>query len=168
MFPATKHFDQVLGTDIHIVLLLTPAGPVPTPVPHPFMGVLFDPSDYIPKLGATVFINGMPRAHAGTAVMAIPPHVPIGGPFAKPPGNEGQLFMGSSTVVVEGEPMGYAGLPVLTCQDIGMPAPFRASKKGAPKSLFLPTSFVMPIPSGSLVLIGGAPTSRCPPRKAWR
>ena len=36
MIPAVKHFDPVLGIDIHIVLVPTPAGPVPTPVPHPF------------------------------------------------------------------------------------------------------------------------------------
>ncbi len=162
MFPATKHFDQVLGTDTHIVLLPTPAGPVPTPVPHPFVGILFDPIDYVPKIGATVSINGLPRAHAGTAAVAMPSHIPMGGPFAKPPGNEGQLFMGSSTVVADGEPLGYAALPVLTCQDIGMPAPFRRSKTTTPKSLLLPTSIVIPIPSAPLVLIGGPPTISIP------
>jgi uncharacterized Zn-binding protein involved in type VI secretion len=155
--PAIKHFDPVVGIDTHIVLIPTPAGPVPTPVPTPFVGLMFDPSDYIPGSGATVLINGLPRSTAGSAVKAVP-HIPMGGPFLKPPANQGELFMGSSTVIVEGEPMGFAGLPVLTCQDIGLPAPFRASKSPSSKSLYLPTSIVLPIPTGPLVLIGGAPT----------
>jgi len=82
---AAKHFDPVLGIDVHIVLIPSPAGPIPTPVPHPFVGVMFDPKDYLPKVGATVLINGLPRATAGSAVKAVP-HVPMGGPFLKPPG----------------------------------------------------------------------------------
>ncbi|MEY4514462.1 MAG: hypothetical protein RLZZ450_6584 [Pseudomonadota bacterium] len=117
---------------------------------------MFDPSDYIPGSGASVLINGLPRSTAGSEVKAVP-HISMGGPFLKPPGNEGELFMGSSTVVVEGDPMGFAGLPVLSCQDIGLPAPFRTSKSPS-KSLYLPTSIVLPIPTGPIVLIGGAPT----------
>jgi RHS repeat-associated protein len=155
MLPAAKHFDLVLGIDVHIVLV-PGVPPVPTPVPIPFTGLLFDPMDYLPG-GATVRINGLPRAHAGTAAIAMPPHVPIGGPFLKPPANDGELFMGSSSVVVDGEPQGYAMLPVLTCQDIGMPAPLRAGKTSAARSLYLPTSMVLPIPTPRQVLVGGAP-----------
>ncbi len=162
MPPALKHLDVATGVDTHIVMVPSPAGPIPTPIPHPFIGALFDPMDYMPKFGATVLINGMPRAHAGTAVKATPPHIPMGGPFMMPAGNEGQLFMGSSTVLVEGEPMGYAGLPVLTCQDIGMPAPLRPSKKTSARSLMLPASIAMAIPSGPAVLIGGAPIISMP------
>jgi hypothetical protein len=70
--------------------------------------------------------------------------------------------MGSSTVIVDGEPTSYAALPALSCQDIGLPAPLRRNKKGGSKSLFLPTPIVMPIPSGPLVLIGGTPTISMP------
>ena len=77
MLPAAKNMDPVLGVDIHIV---QPPGPVPpVPVPHPFVGMLMDPFDYVPVVGATVMINGMPRAIAGTAGKAVPPHIPIGG-----------------------------------------------------------------------------------------
>jgi RHS repeat-associated protein len=158
---AAKHLDPVLGIDVHIVLVPTPAGPVPTPVPHPFVGMLFDPQDYVPGSGATVLVNGLPRAHAGTTVLAIP-HVPIGGVFLKPPANTGEMYMGSATVIVEGEPMSYALLPVLSCSDIGMAPPARKAKKGSPKALFLPTSLVMPLPSGPPVLIGGSPTVSMP------
>jgi RHS repeat-associated protein len=154
MLPATKHFDVVVGVDVHV--LLTPAG-VPAPVPLPFTGFLFDPMDYLPG-GATVRINGLPRAHAGTSAVAVPPHLPIGGAFVKPPANDGELFMGSATVGFDGEPQGYSGLPVLTCQDVGMPSPPRAGKKQAPRSLYLPTSQVIAIPAAGVVAIGGPPT----------
>jgi len=158
MIPAVKHFDPVLGVDVHIVLVPSPAGPVPTPVPHPFTGILFDPLDYVPPFAATVLVNGLPRAQAGSGVVALPAHVPMLGPFLTPPGNEGELFMGSSTVLVEDEPMGYGALPVLTCQDIGRPAPPRGKRPMAPRSPLLPTSIVLPIPSVPQVFVGGAPT----------
>src|ERR1051325_8085487 len=35
--------DLVVGVDIHNVLVPTPGGPVPTPMPHPFIGLAGDP-----------------------------------------------------------------------------------------------------------------------------
>ena len=74
------------------------------------------------------------------------------------PSNEAEVLLGSSTVSADGSPMSYAGLPVLSCQDIGVPPPKRARRKHAVRSLMLPTSFVLPIPVGKAVLIGGTPT----------
>jgi RHS repeat-associated protein len=155
---AAKHMDPIVGVDIHIILIPTPAGPVPTPLPNPFVGMVLDPFDYIPFIGATVYINGMPRGQAGTGGVAMPPHLPLGGPFGPPPpGNEAEIFMGSSTVASDGDAQSFLGMPALTCQSIGMPAPPRM--KGQPaKSLVLPTSVVLSIPMGMLVLIGGPPT----------
>jgi len=51
MMPAAKQFDPVMGVDIHIILIPTPGGPVPTPLPHPFIGMVFDPMDFIPVIG---------------------------------------------------------------------------------------------------------------------
>ncbi|RMG22363.1 MAG: hypothetical protein D6730_16610, partial [Bacteroidetes bacterium] len=150
--------DPVMGVDIHIILIPTPGGPVPTPIPHPFVGMVIDPMDLVPIKGATVMVNGMPRAQAGTGCKAVPPHIPIGGPFQKPPANEGEMFMGSATVEVDGDAFTYMGLPVLTCNDIGMPPPPRAKKKGGTKSMVLPTSVVLSIPAGPPVLVGGPPT----------
>jgi len=158
MMPAIKHMDMLMGFDTHIVLVPTPAGPVPTPIPHPYVGMIMEPMDYAPVVGATVFINGLPRATAGTAGQALTPHFPMGGAFAIPPSNESEMFMGSATVITEGEPQSFATCPVLSCQDIGLPAPPRAKKKSVPRSLMLPVTQVMPIPSGPLVLIGGPPT----------
>ena len=144
MFVA-KQFDMVMGVDIHIILIPTPAGPVPTPLPHPFIGIVFDPMEFVPIIGASILVSGIPRAQAGTSVKAVPPHIPMGGPFAKPPSNDGEVFMGSLTIPAEGEPLGFMGSPVLTCQDAGMvsiPRPNRKSKNKA-KSLVLPMSVLM-------------------------
>ncbi|HEX6070661.1 MAG TPA: DUF6531 domain-containing protein, partial [Longimicrobiaceae bacterium] len=151
-----KAMDPVLGVDIHII---QPPGPVPPlPVPHPFVGMLVDPMDFAPIIGATVMINGMPRATAGTGGQCIPPHIPIGGVFVKPPGNECEVFMGSATVLADGDPLGRLGSPALSCHDVGMPPPPRLKKKRKPKSLTLPTSVVLAVPAGAPVLVGGPPT----------
>jgi RHS repeat-associated protein len=156
MMLAAKHFDPIIGIDIHII---QPPGPVPpVPIPHPFIGMVIDPFDYVPILGSTVLVNGIHRAQAGTAGKCLPSHIPIGGTFIKPPGNEGEIFMGSSTVSVDGDAFSYLALPSLTCQDVGMPPPPRPKKKSKTKSLVLPTSVVLPIPAGPPVLVGGAPT----------
>ncbi len=153
---AGKMLDPVVGVDIHII---QPPGPVPpVPIPHPFIGMVVDPMDLAPIIGATVMINGMPRATAGTGCKNLPPHIPIGGTFIKPPGNEGEIFMGSATVLADGSPLSFLALPVLSCSDIGMPPPPRPKKKGGAKSLALPTTVLMAIPAGMPVMVGGPPT----------
>jgi RHS repeat-associated protein len=153
-----KHFDPILGLDIHIILIPTPAGPVPTPLPHPYIGFMLDPLDWIPKIGASVWVNGLPRSQAGTAGFEVPKHIPMGGMFQKPPTFESEMFMGSSTVSIEGEPFSFLALPLLSCHDIGMPAPPRLKKKNAAKSLMLPTTVLLAIPMGMLTVVGGPPT----------
>jgi uncharacterized Zn-binding protein involved in type VI secretion len=153
---AAKAFDPVVGVDIHMI---QPPGPVPpVPIPHPFVGMLVDPMDFAPVIGATVMVNGLPRATAGTGGKCIPPHIPIGGVFVKPPGNECEVFMGSATVLADGDPLSSLGMPALSCHDIGMPSPPRLKKKTKPKSLELPTSVVLAVPMGAPVLVGGPPT----------
>lgn len=158
MMHAITHLNPVLGVDVHII---QPPGPVPpVPIPHPYVGIVFDPADYVPIIGSTVSIHGLPRAIAGTAGKPIPSHIPIGGTFIKPPGNEDEDFMGSSTVAMDGDAASYMALPVISCQDVGMPPPFRTNpkKKGKMKSMVLPTGVMIPIPAGPPVLIGGSPT----------
>lgn len=155
---AAKHLDPLVGLDIHIILIPSPAGPIPTPLPHPYVGMVLDPFDYAPFIGATTYINGLPRGQAGTAGIALPPHIPMGGPFAKPPTNESELFMGSAIVCTEDEPQSFLGCMVLSCHDIGMPPPPRVKRKSPPKSMMLPTTVVLSIPMGMLVIIGGPPT----------
>ncbi|MCH9683018.1 MAG: hypothetical protein K0V04_16400 [Deltaproteobacteria bacterium] len=154
MLPAAKHFDPILGIDVHII---QPPGPVPPlPIPHPHVGMVMDPFDYAPFIGATTMVGGMPRAQAGTAGTLLPPHIPIGGTFITPVGNEAEVLMGSSTVAVDGDAFSYLGLPGLACQDVGAPPPPRPGKPAKTKSLVLPTIVVLSIPAG--VTVGGAPT----------
>lgn len=156
MMPAAKHFDPLIGVDIHMI---QPPGPVPpVPIPHPFIGMVIDPMEYAPIIGGTVKVNSMMRAVAGTGGKCLPPHIPIGGVFVKPPANEAEMFMGSMTVDFDGDPASYMALPALSCHDIGMPSPPRMKKHTKPKSLELPTTVVLPIPAGPPVLIGGPPT----------
>lgn len=149
--PAAKHLDVIMGIDFHVATV------PPSPVPAPYIGIVFDPFDYLPFIGSTVMVNGLHRAQAGTAGVATPPHLPVPSVFAPPASNESEMFMGSTTVNIDGDAGSYAALPVLSCQTVGMPAPLRP-KGSPPKSLVLPTCLVLPIPSGPPVMIGGPPT----------
>ena len=158
MFVA-KQFDIVQGVDTHII---QPPGPVPpVPIPHPFVGMVYDPMEFTPQ-NASNMVGGIPRAQAGTTVMATVPHIPIGGVFVKPPTNDGEIYMGSSTVQVEGEPFPILGGQVLTCTDVGMmsiPRPNRKSKS-KPKAMMLPTSVLLPV--GGTCIAGGSMTIMMP------
>lgn len=149
---AAKHGDPQLGVDIH--LCTVPPG-VPAPLPTPHMSIVFDPFDYVPIIGATVTVCGMKRATAGTSGMVV--HIPPGFPFApKLPDKEDELFMGSATVVADGDPFSFIGLPVLGCQVAGMVSPPRPKKKSPKKVMLLPTIFNLAIPTN--VFVGGPPT----------
>ena len=153
MMPAAKMLDPIVGLDVHMI---QPPGPVPPiPVPHPHTGILFDPFDLAPYIGATVTVGGIPRAVAGSGTKMIPDHIPIGGVFVKPPANDSELFMGSSTVLADGEPFSYLALPLLSCWDVGMPPIPRPPRSLLP-SMVLPTTVCMAVPSG--VTVGGGPT----------
>lgn len=47
MLVGNKHFTPVIGLDIHIVLLLG----FPVPLPHPYIGFVLAPMDYVPFIG---------------------------------------------------------------------------------------------------------------------
>src|SRR5262245_60318940 len=153
MMPAAKHGDPQPGVDVH--LCVVPPSPSPVPLPTPHMSVVFDPFDYLPIIGATTTVCGMKRATAGTNGIAI--HIPPGFPFApKLPDKDDELFMGSATVVVDGDPFSFIAVPVLSCQAAGMMSPFRIRKKGGTKMMVLPTVFNLAIPTS--VFVGGPPT----------
>lgn len=38
--PAVKHFDPVIGLDVHTVII--PPSPAPIPIPHPHVGFVLD------------------------------------------------------------------------------------------------------------------------------
>ncbi len=153
MMPASKHGDPQVGVDIH--LCTVPPSPSPVPLPTPHTSVVFDPFDYVPILGATVTVCGMKRATAGTSATAI--HIPPGFPFVpKLPDKDDEIFMGSSTVVADGDPFSFTSVPTLSCQIVGMISPPRLKKKGPPKAMLLPTTVNLAIPTN--VFVGGPPT----------
>ena len=109
--PAAKQGDQVVATDIHIIMIPTPGGPVPTPLPHPFTGQLDS------GLSTDVNIEGKPAAVQGSGATNIPAHVPQGGPFQKPPSNQATVQLGSMTVFINGKPAARNGDVAMTCND---------------------------------------------------
>jgi len=109
--PAAKQGDQVVATDIHIVMIPSGAGPVPTPLPHPFMGIIDN------NLSSDVKIMGMPAATADSTATNTPPHIPQGGPFQKPPMNQATIKMGSVTVKINGKMAARNGDMAMTCND---------------------------------------------------
>ena len=109
--PAAKLGDKIVAVDTHIIMIPTPGGPVPTPLPHPFNGIING------SLSSNVKIMGMQAATVGSTAINIPPHVPQGGPFQKPPTNEGKIIMGSMTVKINGKQAARMGDTAMTCND---------------------------------------------------
>lgn len=109
--PAAKQGDRVVATDTHIVMIPSPGGPVPTPLPHPFLGQLDG------SLSADVEIEGKPAAVQGSTATNSPAHIPQGGPFQSPPKNRGEVLMGSATVLINGKGVARNADPAMTCND---------------------------------------------------
>ncbi len=109
--PAAKQGDQIVATDIHIVMIPSPGGPIPTPLPHPFTGMLDG------GLSQNVNVQGMPAAVQGSTATNTPSHIPQGGPFQVPPSNKATVKLGSSTVFINGKPAARNGDIALTCND---------------------------------------------------
>ena len=109
--PGAKQGDQIIAVDIHIVMIPSPGGPVPTPLPHPLAGMIAG------GLSANVKIMGMPAATLGSTADNLPPHIPQGGPFQKPPTNKATIMIGSPTVMINGKPAARNGDTALTCND---------------------------------------------------
>ncbi len=115
--PAAKQGDQVVATDIHIVMIPAPSGSVPTPLPHPFTGMIDG------GLSSDVNIMGMPASTVDSTASNTPPHIPQGGPFQSPPSNKATIKMGSMTVKINGKMAARNGDMAMTCNDpADMPA----------------------------------------------
>ena len=137
---AGKHFDFVLGIDFHWTV--TPLNWIPLPLPHAFVGIIFDVMDYIhfsipvpsflqAKVGATsipmggsVYVHGRHKATTTTSVMGVaipwahltgmfPIYFIVDKPLAP---HEGEVYYGSPSVFAQGVEMG-GDQPqhVLTC-----------------------------------------------------
>ncbi len=109
--PGAKQGDHIIAIDTHVILIPSPAGPVPTPTMMPFDGVLVD------NLASSVLIEDKPVATVGSVGKNLPPHIPSGGPFQKPPSNEGTVQLGSTTVLVDDKGVARNGDVAVTCND---------------------------------------------------
>ncbi|MGB7922518.1 MAG: PAAR domain-containing protein [Pyrinomonadaceae bacterium] len=118
--PAAKQGDQIVAVDTHIVMVPAPPGPpVPTPLPHPFAGIING------GLSSDVKIMGKPAATVDSTADNTPPHVPTppGTAFQKPPSNKGTIKIGSPTVKINGKMAARNGDMAMTCNDpADMPA----------------------------------------------
>ena len=126
--PAAKQGDKVMATDTHIVMIPSPGGPVPTPLPNPFAGALDG------SLSSSVNIEGKAAAVVGSTATNSPSHIPQGGSFQKPPADSGKVFQGSATVFIGGKAAARAGDPATTCND---PADLPAGQIVATGTVFI-------------------------------
>ena len=143
---ASTWFDNVLGVDIHILLVPMPPGaPVPTPLPLPFTGMVLDPiGAALNKAmgGGTILINSLLATNCGTNVMNLPPHPPAPFPAAKGKlDDDALLIFGALNVEIGGALAVRFGDIALSCND-----PVR-----------MPVSIVLAVPKGPLVLIPRPP-----------
>ena len=90
--PAAKQGDQVMATDIHMVIV--PPNSSPVPLPHPFTGIING------GLSSDVNIMGMPAATVDSTAQNTPAHIPLGTGFQQPPTNQATIRMGSPTVKI--------------------------------------------------------------------
>jgi uncharacterized Zn-binding protein involved in type VI secretion len=111
--PAAKQGDQINATDIHIVLVPSITGSVPTPLPHPFTGIIDG------NLSSNVRIMGLPAATVDSTATNTPPHIPTppGVSFQVPPSNRATIILGSATVFINGKRAARMGDIARTCDD---------------------------------------------------
>ena len=111
--PAAKKGDQITAIDIHIVMVPSAAGPVPTPLPHPFAGAING------ALSNDVNIMGMPAATVDSTADNSPAHTPTppGTSFQAPPANKATIKIGSPTVKINGKMTARNGDTAETCND---------------------------------------------------
>lgn len=117
--PAAKMGDKIVAVDTHIYMIPSPGGPVPTPLPSPFNGMITG------GCSNNVNIQGKPAATLGSTADNVPPHMPQGGPFQVPPTNKGNIIMGSTTVFINNKPAARNGDTAMTCND---PSPLPVGK----------------------------------------
>jgi uncharacterized Zn-binding protein involved in type VI secretion len=111
--PAAKQGDQIVATDTHIVLVPVGTGSVPTPLPHPFSGILDG------GLSSDVNIEKRAAATVDSTATNTPSHIPTppGVSFANPPKNQGKIISGSATVKINGKAAARSGDTANTCND---------------------------------------------------
>jgi len=128
--PAAKNGDRVVAVDTHIVMVPSPGGPVPTPLPHPFVGMING------ALSSDVNIMGKPAATVDSTADNTPAHIatPPGTAFQSPPSNKATIKVGSPTVKINGKMAARNGDVAMTCND---PSDMPAGKVVAVGTVFI-------------------------------
>jgi uncharacterized Zn-binding protein involved in type VI secretion len=111
--PAAKQGDKVVATDTHIVMVPSGSALAPTPLPHPFTGIING------ALSGDVNIMGKPAATVDSTADNTPAHIQTapGVSFQKPPANKATIKMGSATVKINGKMAARNGDTAETCND---------------------------------------------------
>lgn len=109
--PAAKKGDKVVAVDTHIVMIPSPGGPVPTPLPMPFNGMISG------ELSSDVLIERKAAATKGSTADNTPAHIPTGGPFQKKPADKATIKKGSPKVLINNKEAARMGDPADTCND---------------------------------------------------
>jgi len=106
----------------------------------------------------SVQVHGRWISNAGTTIQHLPGIFLHALPAVSPMASS-EMFMGSSTVLADSSPFSTQFHPALSCNIVGMPAPFRLTKPKPKVALMLPTSLLSILTSGGKpVLVGGPPT----------
>ncbi len=116
--PAAKKNDQIIGVCTHTVMVPAGSSMVPTPLPHPFSGIIDN------GLSSDVNIMGQPAATVDSQASNTPAHTPTppGTSFQSPPNNKATIKVGSSTVKINGKAVARAGDTAETCDEMKVPA----------------------------------------------
>ena len=111
--PAATKDHRVVAVDTHIVLVPSPSGATPVPLPHSFNGVLDG------ALASTVTIGGQAAAVVGSTATNTPAHLPTppGASFQRPPSDKATVQVGSATVKIGGKAAARNGDTAMTCND---------------------------------------------------
>lgn len=111
--PAANKTSMVQAIDTHIVMVPSPGGPVPTPLPHPFIG------QFASGLSTDVNIAGQAAATVDSVANNQPPHIPTppGTAFQSPPSDQGKVILGSTSVTINGQQAARLSDTVETCND---------------------------------------------------
>jgi len=111
--PAAKQGDQITALDTHVVMVPSGGGPIPTPLPHPFAGIING------GLSSNVNIMGKAAATVDSTADNTPQHIatPPGVSFQAPPSNKGTIKLGSPTVKINGKMAARNGDAAETCND---------------------------------------------------
>ncbi|WP_338794227.1 DUF6531 domain-containing protein [Bernardetia sp. MNP-M8] len=156
-------FDIIAAIFAAIDMAIPPApepAPVPEgeePPPEP-ISVTSVARAIVAMMKPSVQVNNKWIANAGTPIQHLPGIILHALPVVAPMSSS-EMFMGSATVLADGAPFSFQFLPALSCNLVGIPAPFRPKKPSKPKtSLMAPTSALLNvIPAGKPVLVGGPP-----------